>query len=86
MTNNAGGILGGISSGQRIEFKVAFKPTASIQKTQRTIDKSGAERELVTGGRHDVSVVPRAVPVVEAMTALVLADCVLLQRAARRQW
>jgi chorismate synthase len=83
MTNNAGGILGGISSGQRIEFKVAFKPTASIQKPQRTIDRSGAERELVTGGRHDVSVVPRAVPVVEAMTALVLADCVLLQRAAR---
>ncbi|MDR2433094.1 MAG: chorismate synthase [Treponema sp.] len=82
-TNNAGGILGGISSGQRLEFKAAFKPTPSISKPQQTADRGGAVREMIIQGRHDVCVVPRAVPVVEAMTALVLADFVLLQRAAR---
>jgi chorismate synthase len=83
MTNNAGGVLGGISSGQEIRFNVAFKPTPSIGKTQPARERSGGIGELVIGGRHDVCVVPRAVPVVEAMCALVLADLVLLQRAAR---
>jgi chorismate synthase len=77
LTNNAGGMLGGISSGQDIRFKAAFKPTPSISKVQRTVDRSGGIRELVISGRHDVSIVPRAVPVVEAMTALVLADFML---------
>jgi chorismate synthase len=61
-------------------FRVAFKPTASIAKPQQTVDRSGAKRDLAIRGRHDVSVVPRAVPVVEAMCALVLAEFVLLQR------
>ena len=82
-TNNAGGILGGISSGQRLEFKAAFKPAPSIAKPQQTVDRGGAVRELIIRGRHDICIVPRAAPVVEAMTALVLADFVLLQRAAR---
>jgi chorismate synthase len=79
-TNNAGGMLGGISTGMPLEFKVAFKPVPSIAKPQQTTDRQGAIRELVIQGRHDVCIVPRAVPVVEAMTALVLADLILLHR------
>jgi chorismate synthase len=86
MTNNAGGILGGISSGQDIEFRTVFKPTASIARPQQALDRDGNIRELVISGRHDVCIVPRAVPVVEAMCALVLADCILLQRAARTEF
>jgi chorismate synthase len=83
-TNNAGGILGGISSGQDIEFKVAFKPTPSISKPQKALNSATGEIvDLSISGRHDACIVPRAVPVVEAMTALVLADMVLLQRCAR---
>jgi len=83
-SNNAGGILGGISSGQDITFNVAFKPTPSIAKPQKALSKAGNEVvDLVISGRHDVCIPPRAVPVVEAMTALVLADLVLMQRAAR---
>jgi chorismate synthase len=77
-TNNAGGMLGGISTGNAIEFKVAFKPVPSISKPQKTVERSGKARELVVKGRHDICIVPRAVPVVEAMTALVLADLLLL--------
>ena len=82
-TNHAGGILGGISSGQDIIFRVAFKPTASIAKSQTAVDQNGNIWELVIHGRHDVCIVPRAVPVVEAMCALALADFTLLNRAAR---
>jgi chorismate synthase len=84
-TNNSGGILGGISNGQDITFNVAFKPTPSISKPQRALSKTVGEADgkivdLVISGRHDVCIPPRAVPVVEAMTALVLADFVLMQR------
>jgi chorismate synthase len=82
-TNNAGGVLGGMSTGAPLEFKAAFKPIPSILKPQQTIDKSGNERIIEVKGRHDVSVCPRAVPVVEAMTALVLADLLLLSRSDR---
>ncbi|MDR0437904.1 MAG: chorismate synthase [Bacteroidales bacterium] len=73
-TNHNGGILGGISTGQDIVFRVAFKPIASISKPQETVDKQGNSVQLINRGRHDVCCVPRAVPVVEAMAALVIAD------------
>ncbi|MDR1215883.1 MAG: chorismate synthase [Treponema sp.] len=76
-TNNAGGMLGGISTGMPIEFRVAFKPVPSISKRQTTIDRKGDIRELSIEGRHDICIVPRAVSVVEAMSALVLADMML---------
>jgi chorismate synthase len=82
-TNTAGGVLGGLSTGMPLEFTVAFKPTPSIAQKQITVDRSGTVRELVIEGRHDVCVCPRAVPVVEAMTALALADLVLLGRLDR---
>jgi chorismate synthase len=81
--DNSGGILGGISSGGDIFFKSAFKPTPSISKPQKALDREGKTREIAIKGRHDVCIVPRAVPVVEAMTALVLADFLLLSRSAR---
>jgi chorismate synthase len=83
-TNHSGGILGGISSGAALEFRVAFKPTASIALGQETVNRRGEKAELRIKGRHDVCVVPRAVPVVEAMTALVLADFLLFWAASRR--
>lgn len=73
-TNRSGGVQGGISNGEDIVFRVAFKPTATILKSQRTVDTSGAETELAARGRHDACVLPRAVVIVEAMTALVLVD------------
>jgi len=83
-TNNAGGVLGGISTGQNIEFKVAFKPTPSISIQQKALDTEKDKIvDLVIKGRHDSCIVPRAVPVVEAMTALVLADLMLLDRSFR---
>lgn len=82
-SNHAGGILGGISNGDVITFRAAMKPTSSISKKQHTIDKEGNATEIEVLGRHDPCLVPRAVPVVEAMTALVLADLALRNRAAR---
>ena len=73
-TNRSGGIQGGISNGEEIFFRVAFKPTATIMQAQNTVDRTGAATELTGRGRHDPCVVPRAVPIVEAMAALVLTD------------
>jgi len=80
LTNHSGGIQGGISNGQDIYFKVAFKPIATLLKEQKTIDKSLNEATVNVQGRHDPCVLPRAVPIVEAMAALVLADHWMLNR------
>jgi chorismate synthase len=77
-TNLSGGIQGGISNGMDIYFRVAFKPVATIMQAQETINSSGDIVEMHGKGRHDPCVVPRAVPIVEAMAALVLADFSLL--------
>jgi chorismate synthase len=82
-TNNAGGIAGGISNGMDIVVRAALRPPASIARPQRTVDASGAPVTVQIAGRHDPCIVPRAVPVLEAMTALVLADCILMQSAYR---
>lgn len=84
-TNRSGGVLGGISSGEPIVFRVAFKPPASIAKPQQTVDYQGQLVELKTQGRHDPCVLPRAVPVVESMAALVLVDLALRQQIGRSQ-
>ncbi len=76
-TNHSGGIQGGISNGEEIYFRVAFKPVASIMKEQETVDISGKAVTLKVKGRHDVCPVPRALPIVEAMAALVIADHIL---------
>ncbi len=80
-TNNAGGVLGGISSGEEINFRVAFKPVATIKREQVTVSVKGETATLAAAGRHDPCVLPRAVPIVEAMTALVLIDHFLRHRA-----
>jgi chorismate synthase len=84
-TNHHGGILGGISSGNNIEFRVAFKATSSIKKKQKTVDLVGRERDfmLPEGSRHDPCVALRAKVVVEAMTAIVLADLTLMNRCSK---
>ena len=79
-SNHAGGILGGISSGQDITLRAAVKPIASIARKQHTVDTRGRPREILIGGRHDLSAIPRIIPVLSAMTALALADALLLQR------
>jgi len=83
LTNRSGGMLGGISSGQPIYFRVAFKPVASIALEQQTVDKLGNPVVLKIQGRHDPCVVPRAVPIVEAMAALTLADHWLRHKISR---
>jgi chorismate synthase len=80
LSNHAGGVLGGISTGQPIVARVAFKPTSSILTPRRSIDEDGNEVEIRTTGRHDPCVGIRAVPVAEAMMACVLADAMLRHR------
>ncbi len=79
-TNNSGGVQGGISNGEPVYFRVAFKPTATIGIEQKTVDFSGEETILEAKGRHDACVVPRAIPIVETMAALVIADLVMIQK------
>jgi len=82
-TDHAGGTLGGISSGQPLRFRVAFKPTSTIRKSQHTVTASGEAITLAAKGRHDPCVLPRAVPIVQAITAHVLADLALQARLNR---
>lgn len=81
-TNHSGGIQGGISNGEDINFKTAFKPVATISREQKTIDRYGRTIRLKAKGRHDPCVLPRAVPIVESMAALVILDYIQLQKAA----
>ena len=82
-TNNSGGVQGGISNGEEIYFRVAFKPVATIMQPQDSINKEGDAVKVEGKGRHDPCVVPRAVPIVEAMTALVMADFVLMNQTTK---
>ena len=84
-SNHSGGIQGGISNGEHILFRVAFKPTATVMTSQQTVTSSGENTELTGKGRHDACVLPRAVPIVEAMTTLVLTDHLLRQRCMNHQ-
>jgi chorismate synthase len=83
VTNHSGGIQGGISNGMEIEFRVAFKPVATLMKPQQSINKQGEEVTVEGKGRHDPCVVPRAVPIVEAMAAITLVDHLLRHRSSR---
>ena len=82
-SNNAGGLLGGMTTGEDLVVRIAIKPTSSISKTQSTIDKEGNPKELKVKGRHDPCLCPRAVPIAEAMVNLVLVDQLLLSRTTR---
>jgi chorismate synthase len=82
-TNHSGGIQGGIANGEDIYFNVAFKPVATIMKDQSSVDKQGNDTTVSGKGRHDPCVVPRAVPIVEAMAALVIADFLLRGKVAK---
>ncbi len=82
-TNNSGGVQGGITNGMPIYFNVAFKPVATIMQSQQTLNTKGEEITLQAGGRHDPCVLPRAVPIVESMAALVMADLMMLARCNR---
>ena len=82
-TNHSGGIQGGISNGQDIYFRVAFKPVATLLREQITVNSQGEETTLTARGRHDPCVLPRAVPVVEAMTAMVILDAFLLNKTVK---
>lgn len=84
-TNHSGGIQGGISNGMEIEFRVAFKPVATLMKPQQSINKKGEEVTVEGKGRHDPCVVPRAVPIVEAMAAITLVDHLLRHRCSRME-
>ncbi len=83
LTNHSGGIQGGISNGQDIYFRVAFKPVATLLREQRTVTIEGEPTTLTARGRHDACVLPRAVPIVEAMTAITLIDNYLLNKTTR---
>jgi chorismate synthase len=82
-TNLSGGVQGGISNGEDIYFNVAFKPVATIMQDQASVDKSGNEVTISGKGRHDPCVVPRAVPIVESMAALVMADMLLRSKVSK---
>ena len=82
-TNRSGGVQGGISNGETVYFRVAFKPTATVMREQETVSAQGADTTITGRGRHDPCVLPRAVPMVEAMAALVLADHALRHEATR---
>ncbi len=86
VTNRSGGIQGGITNGETIVLRVAFKPTATIGKTQQTVSQSGEATTLAAKGRHDPCVLPRAVPMVEAMVALVLCDHLMRHHAQCELW
>ena len=79
-TNNSGGVQGGISNGENIIIRAAFKPTATIMSSQKTVNDEGKPVEMQGRGRHDPCVLPRAVPLVEARIALVLVDYALIQK------
>lgn len=83
LTNHSGGIQGGISNGQDIYFRVAFKPVATLLREQSTVDKDGNDTVIKARGRHDPCVLPRAVPVVEAMAAMTILDYYLINKAAK---
>ena len=85
-SNRSGGVQGGISNGEEIYFRIAFKPTATVLQLQDTVDDQGNETELMGRGRHDPCVLPRAVPIVEAMSALVLIDQRMLHHAQCRSF
>ena len=82
-TNHSGGIQGGISNGEDIYFNVAFKPVATIMQDQQSVDKDGNETTVKGKGRHDPCVLPRAVPIVESMAALVLVDAILRNKTSK---
>jgi chorismate synthase len=82
-SNRSGGVQGGISNGEHIVFRVAFKPTATIMTSQETVTSAGENTELSGKGRHDACVLPRAVPIVEAMATLVLTDHLLRQKCVQ---
>ena len=82
-SNNSGGVQGGISNGEDLLCRIAFKPTATINKEQETVSTSGEEATLRAKGRHDPCVLPRAIPIVESMAALVLVDHWLIHSARR---
>ena len=82
-TNHSGGIQGGISNGEDISFRVAFKPVATLLMEQQTVDIHGQATTLTARGRHDPCVLPRAVPVVESMAAITILDYYLLNKSSK---
>ncbi|MDO4933631.1 MAG: chorismate synthase, partial [Prevotella sp.] len=82
-TNRSGGIQGGISNGREIFFRVAFKPVATLLMEQQTVDKEGNATPLTARGRHDPCVLPRAVPIVEAMAAMTVLDLYLVNKTVK---
>ena len=82
-TNHSGGIQGGISNGEDIYFRVAFKPVATLLMEQETVNKEGEATKINVHGRHDPCVLPRAVPIVEAMAAMTILDALLVDNAKR---